>query len=323
MVESAMSPGRVVVIGELCADIIVGLDRPPEFLQEECLVSDTRIVMGSSSAITACGLVLMGIDVSMVGVVGDDLLGRFVLDELRSRRVDVSACRTDPQLPTGSSTILTLPDGDRTILTALGSIGQTRVEDVPGDLVARCARVHVGSYFLQLGLHGHLDNFFESCRQRGIATSVDPNFDPANTWDRGIADVLPHTDVFFCNEQEARAIASKETPDQAVAWFCEQLPATGELVVKLGPDGAYVACGGTLAGRVAVGAEDCGGELVDTVGAGDSLAAGYLASRMRGFGSEAGLRVGVRNGTASTSHAGGTAGQLDWQQASDGLVEAL
>ena len=55
--------------------------------------------------------------------------------------------------------------------------------------------------------------------------------------------------------------------------------------------------------------------LVDTVGAGDSLAAGFLAARARGLDVPAALAVGVRNATSSTRAAGGTAAQLDWDHA--------
>ena len=112
-----------LVVGELCADIVVTLDGDPdaeiEFGQAERLVPATEVVMGSSSAITACGLARLDVPTALVSVVGDDLLGGFLLGELRDRRVDTTNVRVDGSLPTGTSTILTRPDGDRAILTAL------------------------------------------------------------------------------------------------------------------------------------------------------------------------------------------------------------
>lgn len=140
-----MSPGALLVVGELCADIVVELDGGPRFGQREQLVPGTTVTLGSSSAITACGAAALGIPTSMVGVVGDDLLGRFVLDQLREREVDVSDCVVDATLPTSSSTILTLPDGDRSILTALGSIGRVRRDQVPRRAIERCSQIHVGA----------------------------------------------------------------------------------------------------------------------------------------------------------------------------------
>jgi sugar/nucleoside kinase (ribokinase family) len=216
-------------------------------------------------------------------------------------------------LPTGSSTILTLPSGERSMLTAMGTIGAVTVADVPDRLLVRGAHVHVGSYFLQHGLHGHLDAFFSSCRSQGLITSLDPNDDPASQWDSGLEAVLPHVDVLFCNVDEALAIADADGLETAEAWFASRMHPGAELVVKLGADGARV----TVVGEGPVVRRDASTPpeskpLVDTVGAGDSLAAGYIAARLRGLPVDECLRVGVANGTASTRGAGGTAAQLTW-----------
>lgn len=303
-----MNAHALLVVGELCADIVVELDAAPRFGQHEHVVPATTVTLGSSSAITACGTAALGTPTSMVGVVGDDLLGHFVLDQLRAREVDVSACVVDADLPTGSSTILTLPDGDRSILTALGSIGRVRSEHVPSQAIDRCGHVHVGSYFLQYDLQPQLPAFFADCRRRGKTTSVDPNFDPREEWDGGITDLLPHADVFFCNEDEARHIAGAETLDEAVDWFRALLPTDAVLVVKSGPEGANVYQGATERHHVDPPVDDR--PLVDTVGAGDSLAAGFLTGYVRGDDLRRCLTLGVHNGTASTRAAGGTAGQL-------------
>jgi sugar/nucleoside kinase (ribokinase family) len=308
---------HLLVLGELCADIIVTLDRPVQFEQVEQVVPSARIVMGSSSAITACGVARLGVPVSMIGVVGMDMLGHFVLDELRARGVDVTATRLEPDLPTGTSTILTRPDGDRAILTALGSIGHTSVQDVPESLLSQTAHLHVGSYFLQHALHDNLAELFAMCRDRGISTSLDPNYDPSEKWDSGITSVIPHTDVFFCNKQEALLISRTDSIQQSVDWFALRLPHDAELVVKAGAVGAsvYQARDSRAGQPISVIPEPDQRPLADTVGAGDSLAAGYLAARLRGLDLPTRLQVGVRNGTASTREFGGTLGQLAWPEA--------
>ncbi len=317
MAAADVKAGRLLVVGELCADIVVELDAPPAFGQAEQVVPRTTITMGSSSAITACGAAAMDTATSLVGVVGADLLGDFLLGELRERGVDVSHCRVDGSRPTGISTILTLPVGDRCILTAMGSIGAVEVTDVPAAVLEDAAHLHVGSYFLQHGLQPDLARFFASCRQRGIATSLDPNFDPRGDWSSGIEQVLGEVDVFFCNEQEALGISRAEELDCAASWLAERLPDGAELVVKHGAEGARVhVCGrGQVQTTYSVQPEPLRWPLVDTVGAGDSLAAGYLAARLRGLDIEDRLRIGVRGGTASTRAAGGVAAQLTWLEA--------
>ena len=317
-VES-LTPRRLLVVGELCADIVVRLDSPPRFGQTEHVVPSTTIVLGSSSAITACGAAAMSVPTSMVGVVGDDLLGGFVLRQLHERGVDSASCRVDATSATGTSTILTMPDGDRSILTAMGSIGRVRASDVTEALLTASSHVHVGSYFLQDDLQPDLPDFYRRCRAQGISTSLDPNFDPRESWSSGIADVLPEVDVFFCNEQEASAISGSGDIDGAVDWLARRMPNGGQIVVKKGAEGAGVhLCGpsGPVESATATPAPD-EHEIVDTVGAGDSLAAGFLAARLRGLTVVEALRVGVRNGTASTRAAGGVAAQLSWDEVSE------
>lgn len=308
-----MSVPALLVVGELCADIVVELDAPPVFGQAETLVRRTTVVLGSSSAITACGTARLGVPTSMVGVVGNDLLGTFVTGELRRRGVDISGCVVDGTTPTGSSTILTLPSGDRSILTATGSIGEVATRHVADEIVEASAHVHVGAYFLQRGLQPDLATWFTDLRARGLSTSLDPNYDPAETWDSGIGDVLGAVDVFFCNEQEAMAVAGASSAQQAVGWLLDRMPAGATVVLKLGAAGAaahHCDSGGPRQQVVAV--PPLAGSVVDTVGAGDSLAAGYLAARLRSLDRSESLAVGVANGTASTRAPGGIDGQLDW-----------
>jgi sugar/nucleoside kinase (ribokinase family) len=304
----------LVVLGELNADIIVAIDAPPVFGQAEQLARSADIVLGSSSAITACGAARMGVPTRLVSVVGDDPLGRFLLDEMRGRGVDASGCRVDVERPTGVSTILSLPGGDRSILTAMGTIGTVEVADVPRALLTPGGHVHVGSYFLQWGLHDGLAAFFADCRAHGMTTSLDPNDDPTRQWRSGLLDVLPLVDVLFCNADEAVAIAGATDLDAAAHFLADCLHAGAELVVKRGADGAFVDLVGEAARDVARPAA-AEGRVADTVGAGDSLAGGYLAARLRGHPPAACLRVGVANGTASTRAAGGTAAQLTWDEA--------
>ena len=93
----------LLVLGEINPDVIVrGSDPRPRFGQVERFVDSIDLVIGSSSAIFACGAARLGLTVAFVGLVGDDAMGRFMLDVLRSRGIDVSACRIVEGVPTGA-----------------------------------------------------------------------------------------------------------------------------------------------------------------------------------------------------------------------------
>ncbi len=302
--------GRLLVVGELCVDLIVGItDDDIRFGQHEEIVPFTALAMGSSSAITACGAAAAGVPTTMVGVVGGDEFGDFIRRELTARGLDVSHVRVDSSRPTGASTHLTRPDGDRAILTAMGTIGHTTADDVPTSFDG-ASHVHIGSWFLQSALWKDAPALLARARAAGLSTSVDGNFDPEERWDSGILDLLAHADVYFGNDQELAGITRSTDPDAAVESLLDRMPMGAVVVRKLGADGAIAATrdGGTRV-RLRAAAPEVAGDLVDTVGAGDSLAAGFLAGRLSGLPIDRSLALGVACGTASTRGPGGVRAQ--------------
>jgi sugar/nucleoside kinase (ribokinase family) len=310
---TARTPGidrdlDLLVLGEVNPDVVVrAADPRPAFGQVERWVDGIELVIGSSSAIFACGAARLGLRTAMTGVVGNDALGRFVLGAMAERGVDTGAVRVDPAVPTGASVILSGPS-DRAILTAPGTMPLLRVADVPADLVARARHVHVGSLFLLDAARPDLPAFFRAVRAGGATTSVDCNWDPRGTWDGGLRAILTETDVFLPNAAEATRIAGlhdagtagSETAARALLELGPRVVA-----VKLGPEGALaVAADGRLARCPALPVE-----VVDTTGAGDSFDAGFLAGWLAGRPLEACLAIGVACGSLSTLGAGGTAAQ--------------
>ncbi|MGF2950055.1 carbohydrate kinase family protein, partial [Microbacterium sp. YY-02] len=237
MAAASASVGQLLVVGELCVDLIVEVDEI-RFGQHEQIVPRTTLTMGSSSAITACGAAALGVPTRLVSVRGDDAFGRFLDDELVRRGVDTSRVRVDASIPTGASTHLTRPGGDRAILTSLGSIGTVTSSDVHAEDLAAAAHLHVGSYFLQYALHQEAPALFAAARAAGIRTSLDGNFDPEECWDCGILDVMPHVDVFFGNEEELTGVTGTADIDSAVERLLAIMPDGAIVIAKLGADGA-------------------------------------------------------------------------------------
>ena len=293
----------VLVLGEINPDVIVrGVDLRPQFGQAERLVDGIDFVVGSSSAIFACGAARLGLRVAFVGVVGDDAMGRFMLDAMRARGIDVSACRIDEAVPTGASVILA-GDADRAILTAPGTMPLLRDEDVPAILLERVRHLHVGSVYLLDGLRPHLAERFAAARRSGVTTSLDCNWDPRGAWDGGIRGIIAQSDVFLPNATEAMRISGRDAVEDAA----RDLAAAGPLVVavKCGADGALAAeRDGTLT-RVPAIAIDA----AETTGAGDSFDAGFLTAWLVGRPVRECLALGVACGSLSTRGIGGTAAQ--------------
>lgn len=297
----------LLVAGEINPDLILFGNATPEFGQVEKLVDEATLTIGSSSAIFACGAARLGLRVAFAGLCGDDLFGRFMLEQMQRRRVDVSHVIVQPGGVTGFSVILST-GVDRAILTLPGLTTALRAEQVGDDLLAQARHLHVGSYFLQEALQPGLQRLFTRARSLGLTTSLDTNYDHHERW-QGVDALLPCTNVFFPNAAEARAI-SGEADVYAAAQRLHGRVET--LAVKLGADGAL-----GMRGSQTVQADSIPVEVVDTVGAGDSFDAGFIYGYLHGWSLEKTLRLGCVCGALSTRAAGGTAAQPDL---SDALV---
>ena len=303
----------LVVLGDANPDLILTGDVEPAFGQAERLVDDARLAVGGSGAIVACGAARLGLRVAMCAVVGDDLYGSWIRDEIRSRGVAVDGLRTGPGLPTGLSVVLSTPR-DRAILTFLGTIPTLSAAWVDRALLGDTRHVHLSSYFLQRELTADLPALFDEAHALGATTSIDPNWDPAESWDGDLDRVLSRTDVFLPNATEALRIAGTDDLDEAA----KRLAGAARLVVaKMGPVGA-VACDGSELTR----ARAFPATVLDTTGAGDSFDAGFLASWLAGDPVERALAVGNACGALSTRALGGVEGQPTMDEAVASLPQA-
>ena len=251
---------------------------------------------------------------------GDDALGRFMLDELASRGIDTTACVVDPARPTGATVILT-SGSDRAMLTALGTIDALDVDAVPPASVERARHLHSGAYYLQGPGGRRLPALFAAARERGQTTSFDTNWDPSGRWGDDVLDLLRVADVFLPNAEEARRIAGVEDVE-AAALALARTGSSGRsdggptITVKLGADGALAArADGTVLRVPAMPAVP-----VDTTGAGDSFDAGFLRAWLDGAGLRGCLELGAACGAISTRAAGGVDAQPTLAEAQAALA---
>jgi sugar/nucleoside kinase (ribokinase family) len=290
----------LIVLGDCNPDLLVTGAVDAKFGQVEQVVGDARLVIGGSAAITACGAARLGAQTALVGVVGDDFLGRFMLESVAERGVDVSGVAVDGDRPTGISVVL-VRCADRAILTALGTIPELSREVVDSAMLRAARHVHVSSYFLQHRLRDELPELLADARSAGATVSIDPNWDPGESWDGGLREALRSADLLFANAEELRRIAGEDEVEAAASKLAELGP---RVVVKLGADGAVAVRPGEVlhssAPRV---------DVVDTVGAGDSFDAGFLAGFLSGRSAHESLKLACTCGSLSTRAAGGTAAQ--------------
>jgi sugar/nucleoside kinase (ribokinase family) len=290
----------ILVVGEINPDLI--LDHPLEdirFGQVETLVEDLDLVPGSSSAIFAFGAARLGLKVAFVGIVGDDIFGQFMLRAMSERGVDIRHVIVDPAIKTGISVILNRRS-DRAILTYPGAMRLLRAEQIPKSLLQNARHLHVSSYFLQTALQPGMVNLFQTAKALGLSTSLDTNWDPLKQW-KGLNDILAWTDIFFPNEKEVLSMFRNLQFEESIDLLAKQVPF---LAVKRGREG-----GVALHKDQSVSVPAIPGDIVDTVGAGDSFDAGFVYGFLMNWGLEDMLKIAVTCGSLSTRARGGTFAQ--------------
>lgn len=273
---------RIICLGDIMTDVIAQLSGPL------AVGSDTpsRIsyLGGGSAANTACWLAGSGVPVVMIGRVGDDEQGRSAEALLRNFGVQL-AVTVDPHAPTGTCLVLSTESGDRTMVPDPGANATLQPGDIPGDLFVAGAHLHMSGYaLLSSTVRPAALAAMALARERGMTVSVDA---ASSALIRGVGlqmlSWIGQPSPLFANAEEAMQLSGHDDPwdaARALSFHC------GQCVVKLGPDGALWAEQGqaSLVGTTPV-------HVVDTTGAGDAFAAGFLAARLGGIEPKLAIRL--------------------------------
>ena len=302
---SPMSPPLdILCVADMCVDLILTGNVRPRFGQVEQLIDDYAVELGGSANLFASQFARLGGSVGVVGCVGDDSFGEFLLEKLLELGVDTRHVAKRVGLKTGIGFALAEPD-DRAILTYLGSIDSVQPSDLTDEMLSSCRHWHLASYFLLNQLRSHWKTWLQKCRAAGLSTSLDTNWDPDEGW-RDMLDLLPLIDVFLPNEAEALAISGEADLGRAGQKLSGRCPL---VVVKCGERGSIAfKDGGTVECAVPDDAKPT--SIIDNTGAGDNFDAGFLRAWLLGKPVEECMALGCRCGAASLSAAGGIAGQL-------------
>ncbi len=303
----------LTVVGELNLDLILyGL---PEVLdpERELYADRLSLTLGSSSAIFAHNLAVLGAKVGFISLVGNDSFGQTSLDRLAESGTDVSKIRR-AESGTGTGLTVILPrTGFRNILTYPGTMNEMRFEDLDLDYLSAARHFHLASFFLHRALLPRMAELFRKMKAAGLTTSLDTNDDPAGRWEDGLEEVLPHVDIFFPNEREAQKICKVADEDAALESLAQRVPL---VVMKRGSRGAVAQRGKE---RVECPAFEV--EPVDLVGAGDSFNAGFLYKHLQGADLETCMKYGNLSAAFSTTRSGGTEAFRDRKHLEDFFLQ--
>lgn len=278
---------QVLVIGDVMVDVLAAMSGP--LARGSDTPSRVTTGGGGSAANVAAWLAAQGVPTTYAGRVGDDTLGRESVTALTDRGVTVCAT-TDPDRATGTCVVLVEPGGERSMLPDAGANAGLVPEDLPSRLFRPGTHLHLSGYtLLNEGSRDAGLAALRQARQVGMTVSVDPS--SAAPLERvGAARFLAWTEgahLLLANRDEAALLAGTPEPHAAASKLGDTY---AEVVVKLGRDGALWQQGFITASAPA----ERGVEAVDTTGAGDAFAAGFLASWLLHPEPEAALAAGNR-----------------------------
>ncbi|MBS1660368.1 MAG: carbohydrate kinase family protein [Bacteroidetes bacterium] len=294
----------VLVAGELNIDLI--MDRLGAFPQlgKEIIASRMLITLGSSSAIFASNLSVLGTRVAFCGRVGRDNFAAKILADLAARGVDTRSIIQSDSADTGLTVALSVAE-DRAMVTYPGAMDEFSAADITDDLLDSARHLHVSSAFLQPALKPGLISLFRRAKQRGLTTSLDPQWDPAEKWDLDLRQLLPLVDVFLPNAEELKRLAGKESLEESLSSLAD---IARIIVVKNGNEGALLQQGTTRLRQPAFLNRD----VADAIGAGDSFNAGFLHLYVKGAPLAECMAHGALCGAINTTHNGGTTAFADY-----------
>ena len=192
---------------------------------------------------------------------------------------------------------------DRALVTHLGAIADLGYDDLPPNLFEGLRHLHLTSYFLQERLRPDFPRLIREAKAAGLTVSFDPNSDPSQGWSPEIWDVIRSVDILFVNEQEAKDLTGTSKTSDAIPILTERTACT---VVKQGRQGATA-----VRGAEKIHLEAFSVDAVDTTGAGDSFAAGFVHGMLTKRPLRDCLLLANATGALSATGVGGTAAQPD------------
>ncbi len=301
--------GGVCCVGGIVVDLLATpVMRMPAPGRLE-LVDRMQLSTGGCASNAASGLVRLGVPARLVGAIGADDLGDYVIGNLTERGVNLEALIRKPEASTSASMVLVQPDGERAFIHTWGAGGLLHDSDIQWERIADSRIFFVTQALLLPSFDGEpTARALRHARSLGMITALDTVWDATGAWMQTIRPCLPHLDYFLPSEAEAQHLSGCERPEEMAACFLER--GVNVVGIKLGDQGCYL----QAAGEPGFYVKPFRVEAVDATGAGDAWCAGFLAAVYHGASLERAGRFANAAGACCVTSLGATAGVRGWNE---------
>jgi sugar/nucleoside kinase (ribokinase family) len=261
----------IVCLGIMVADMV---GRPVRSIPDAgrlSLVDQMGLYTGGCAINAATTLARLGLPVEVIGKVGADPLGDFLVNALVERGIGSRGVKRAETVGTSATMIMVDEQGERRYVHCIGANADLRRDDIDMEIIEGASLLHVAGALVMPGIDGQPSaGILKRAKAVGVTTFMDTVWDDTGRWSR-LEPCLPHLDAFVPTIEEAQAVTGLDDPvevgrkllDRGVGMVGLKMAALGCLVMD--QSGAVIRL---PAFEV---------EAVDTTGAGDAFAAGFIA----------------------------------------------
>jgi sugar/nucleoside kinase (ribokinase family) len=273
----------------------------------------TRV--GGCAANVAIDLRKQGQTVELVGCIGQDAAGAYLVKELQAAQVNCDQLACTAEYPTSETVILLVAGEDRRYLHSFGANQAFKVSDIHRDWVAALDLLYLGGLFAMPGIVADdLIALLAFAREQKVITVVDVVLPTDFKGAAEMARLLPHVDWFLPNDAEATALTGKVEPLEAIRTFRSW--GGHDIIVTLGDQGAVAVFGAEWWRSDAHPSQ-----MIDPSGAGDAFASGLITGIAKGWAFPRSLQYASLLGASATWMVGATDGVLTEAQAERTMAE--
>jgi len=241
-------------------------------IQEKTAHIKAELASGGSAANTVHGMAALGLETGFVGSIGKDDFGDFFSKDLQEKGIQPIFRYSEE--PTGRANAFVSPDSERTFGTFLGAAMELAPEHLKAEFFTGYDFLYIEGYLVQN--HALIETAVRMAKDAGLKIALDlASYNVVEDNKEFLIGLLKnYVDLVFANEEESKAISGKE-PEEALRILSEWCE---EAVVKIGKDGSLLLSDGEI-----MKVEPVQAKPIDTSGAGDLYAAGYLYGKSKGM----------------------------------------
>ena len=296
---------KIACVGILVADVIVEPvnSYPDKGILEK--VNSITVHNGGNAMTASINIKKLGVDTSIVGMVGNDMFGDFLKSRLESANVDTRGLKRSTDTQTSASVLMIDKSGERSFFHCVGTNAVFSNADIDYSIIEECDIVFVTGTFLLTHFDGvETMEFLKKCKMMGKTTMLDVCWDYSGQWGSLIDMSLPYIDYFMPSIDEAVCIADREEPDDIADVFLSK--GASNVIIKLGSKGSYFRSKNENKGKTykSFHVEN----VADTTGAGDSFCSGFIAAYASGMAIDDCMEFANAVGAMSVMEKGATTG---------------